>query len=345
MIRVSIIGASGYAGGELLRWLQTHPAVEIVHLIADTRAGEAVDRVWPSMRGLNSSTLSTLSTVAPETIASDSDLVFVALPAGAAMRIIPTLLAEGARVVDLGPDFRLKDPASYPTWYGLDHDRPELLAEAVYGLPELKSTAIRSARLVANPGCYPTVVTLALFVLLREGLVGDTVIVDAKSGVSGAGRTPSQGTSFSELDGNLRPYAVGEHRHTPEIEQALADAGTRSQVFFVPHLAPMTRGILASCYFSPQQPVDSDGAIDLLRTAYADSPFIRVLDELPQTKATLASNFCDLTVRVDERTGQAAAIGAIDNLGKGAAGQAVQNMNVMFDLPETEGLWMSPVYP
>jgi N-acetyl-gamma-glutamyl-phosphate reductase len=345
MIRVSIIGASGYAGGELLRWLQAHPTVEIVHLVADKRAGEAVDRVWPSMRGLSSSTLSTLSAVPPETIASDSDLVFAALPAGAAMRIIPALLDGGARVVDLGPDFRLKDAASYSKWYGLDHDRPELLAEAVYGVPELMTAAIRTARLVANPGCYPTVVTLALCVLLREGLVGETVIVDAKSGASGAGRTPSEGTSFSELDGNLRPYAVGEHRHTPEIEQALADAGTNSRVFFVPHLAPMTRGILASCYFSLQEPIDNGGALGLLRASYSESPFVRVLDELPQTKATLASNFCDLTVRVDERTGQAAAIGAIDNLGKGAAGQAVQNMNVMFDLPETEGLWMAPVYP
>ncbi len=345
MIKVSIIGASGYAGGALLRWLLAHPAVEIVHLVADTRAGEAVDRVWPSMRGLSTSTLSTLSTVTPETIASDSDLVFAALPAGAAMRIIPTLLGEGARVVDLGPDFRLKDPASYPTWYDLDHDRPELLAEAVYGVPELKSAAIRTARLVANPGCYPTVVTLALFVLLREGFVGDAVIVDAKSGVSGAGRTPSQGTLFSELDGNLRPYAVGEHRHTPEIEQTLADSGAKPRVFFVPHLVPMTRGILASCYFSLQEPLDKDGALELLRAAYAENSFIRVLDELPQTKATLASNFCDITVRVDERTGHATAIGAIDNLGKGAAGQAVQNMNVMFDLPETEGLWMPPVYP
>jgi N-acetyl-gamma-glutamyl-phosphate reductase len=345
MIRVSIIGASGYAGGELLRWLLAHPAVEIVHLVADARAGEPVDRVWPSMRGLSSSTLLDLSAVPTETIASDSDLVFAALPAGAAMGIIPALLAEGTRVVDLGPDFRLKDAASYPAWYGFEHDGPELLAEAVYGVPELKSEAIRTARLVANPGCYPTVVALALVVLLREGLVGDTVIVDAKSGVSGAGRAPSPSTSFSELDGNLRPYAVGEHRHTPEIEQTLADSGTRSRVFFVPHLAPMTRGILASCYFGLQAPVDHAEALDLLRAAYAESPFVRVLDELPQTKATLASNFCDLTVRVDERTGQAAAIGAIDNLGKGAAGQAVQNMNVMFDLPETEGLWMSPVYP
>jgi N-acetyl-gamma-glutamyl-phosphate reductase len=319
--------------------------VEIVHLVADTRAGETVDRVWPSMRGLSSSTLSTLSELAPETIASDSDLVFAALPAGAAMRLIPALLAGGTRVVDLGPDYRLKNPASYSRWYGLDHEWPELLAEAVYGVPELKSAAIRTARLVANPGCYPTVVALALFVLLREGFVGDAVIVDAKSGVSGAGRTPAQGTSFSELDGNFRPYAVGEHRHAPEIEQTLAGAGTGPQVFFVPHLAPMTRGILASCYFSLQEPLDKEGALDLLRAAYAESPFIRVLDELPQTKATLASNFCDLTVRVDERTGHATAIGAIDNLGKGAAGQAVQNMNVMFDLPETEGLWMSPVYP
>jgi N-acetyl-gamma-glutamyl-phosphate reductase len=342
MIRVSILGASGYAGGELLRWLQAHPAVEIVHLVADTRAGQAVDRVWPSMRGFGGSTL---SKVAPEAISSDSDLVFSALPAGAAMQIIPALLNGGTRVVDLGPDFRLRNPASYATWYGLAHHRPELLAEAVYGASEWKAAEIRTARLVANPGCYPTVVTLALFALLREGLVGETVIVDAKSGVSGAGRAPTAGTTFSELDGNFRPYAVGKHRHTPEIEQALADSGTTSQVFFVPHLAPMTRGILASCYFSLRRPIDTDAALDLLQSAYAESPFVRVLDELPQTKATLASNFCDLTVRVDERTGQAAAIGAIDNLGKGAAGQAVQNMNLMFDLPETEGLWMSPVYP
>lgn len=345
MIRASIIGASGYAGGELLRWLLHHPSVDIVHLVAETRAGERVDGVWPSMRGLSSTILSTLSTLAPDELAADSDLIFTALPAGAAMQIIPTFLAEGARVIDLGPDYRLKDQAVYSTWYGFDHERPELLDEAVYGVPELKSEAIRTARLVANPGCYPTVVALTLFALIREGLVADAVIVDAKSGVSGAGRTPSRDTSFSELDGNLRPYAVGQHRHTPEMEQTLADAGTESRIFFVPHLAPMTRGILASCYFSLQEPVDQDGALDLLRDAYAVSPFVRVLDELPQTKATLASNFCDLTVRVNERTGHAAAIGAIDNLGKGAAGQAVQNMNVMFDLPETEGLWRSPVYP
>lgn len=342
MKRVSVIGASGYAGGELVRWLHSHPEVEIAYLVADTRAGEAVDSVWPSLRKLSSGSMSSLD---PQEIASASDLVFTALPAGAAVQVIELLLAEGTRVVDLGPDFRLQDVASYARWYGREHDAPELVAEAVYGIPELHAEMIRAARLVANPGCYPTVVTLALDALLRDGLVGEPIIVDAKSGVSGAGRSASRDTSFSELEGNFRPYAVGTHRHTPEIEQSLANSGTSPRVFFAPHLAPMTRGILASCYFEPLEPVGQTEMIALLRAAYAESPFVRVLDSLPETKATFASNFCDLTVRVDERTGRATAIGAIDNLGKGAAGQAVQNMNLMFGFEQTAGLWTAPVYP
>lgn len=342
MMAASILGASGYAGGELVRWLKGHRRVEIVHLVADRRAGERVEDVWPSLRNMSAGSLSSPS---PDVVASDSDVVFAALPAGEAARVVPALLAGGSRVVDLGPDFRLKDRAEYARWYGREHEAPELLSEAIYGIPELHGDVIRSARLVANPGCYPTVVTLALSTLLRAGWVVDPVIVDAKSGVSGAGRSPLLGTSFGELDGNFRPYAVGEHRHTPEIEQSLADSGASPRVFFAPHLAPMTRGILASCYFELSRPAGREEILASMRSAYAASPFVRVLDDLPQTKATLGSNFCDLTVRVDERTGRAVAIGAIDNLGKGAAGQAIQNMNLMFGLDETEGLWTAPIYP
>ncbi len=280
-----------------------------------------------------------------EPIAEDSDLVFLALPSGASMEVVPSLLQAGTRVVDLGADFRLADAGSYERWYGHKHTAPELLAEAVYGLPEMFCEAMRRARLVATPGCYPTATALALFPLQREGLIQGAVVVDAKSGVSGAGRTPSLHTSFCEVDENVRPYSVGEHRHTPEIEQTLSGPGTPIRLFFVPHLIPMTRGVLASCYVRLNGEIRQQELLDLYGATYASSPFVRVMEELPQTKATLASNFCDVTVRVDARTGQATAIAAIDNLVKGAAGQAIQNMNLMFGLPETEGLWTAPAFP
>ena len=342
MISVSVLGASGYTGGELLRWLHGHPGVRIAHLGAHTRSGEAVEAVWPHMRSLSSAELAAPD---PRRVAEDSDLVFLALPSGASMDVVPTLLEAGTRVVDLGADFRLTDAGSYERWYGHEHTAPKLLAEAVYGLPEMFCEAIRGARLVANPGCYPTATALALFPLQREGLIQGAVVVDAKSGVSGAGRTPSLHTSFSEVDGNVRPYSVGEHRHTPEIEQTLSGQGAPIRLFFVPHLIPMTRGVLASCYVRLNGEMRQQEILDLYGATYASSPFVRVMEELPQTKATLASNFCDVTVRVDARTGQATAIAAIDNLVKGAAGQAIQNMNLMFGLPETEGLWTVPVFP
>jgi N-acetyl-gamma-glutamyl-phosphate reductase len=280
-------------------------------------------------------------------MAADSDVVFLALPHGAASEAAPLLLEKGARVIDLGADFRLKDPAAYVRWYGAEHGAAELLELAVYGLPEQNRECVRSARFVANPGCYPTAAALALLPLLKEGLASGPVIVDAKSGVSGAGRNPSAATHFSEVNENVRPYKLGEHRHGPEMEQTFALAGAPVPVYFAPHLTPMTRGILATCYVPIGAELSEDDAFALYRDAYREEPFVRVLEngELPQTKATLGSNFCDVAVRVDRQRRLAVAVSAIDNLGKGAAGQAIQNMNLMFGFPETEGLWTPPMFP
>jgi len=342
-VRVSVAGASGYTGGELVRWLTSHPRVELVHLTAFREAGRPIADVFPNLRGFTTEILNGTSW---RDLASDSDVVFLALPHGAAVEAAPALLEAGTRVVDLGADFRLKDPAAYRRWYGAEHAATELLGEAVYGLPEANREAVRSARLVANPGCYPTAAALALLPLVATGLVAGPVIVDAKSGVSGAGRNPSAGTHYSEVNENFRPYKLGEHRHGPEMEQTLAESGTAVAVYFAPHLAPMTRGILATCYAPLTGELTQESLLSLYRDAYRDEPFVRVLEtELPQTKATLGSNFCDVAVRVDPERRLAVAVTAIDNLVKGAAGQAIQNMNLMFGFPETEGLWIPAMYP
>ncbi len=342
-IRASVAGASGYAGGEVVRWLARHPRVDLVHATAFREQGRPLAEVFPNLRGFAGQTFNGTGW---RQMAADSDVVFLALPHGAAIEAAAAILEGGARVIDLGADFRLKDPAAYARWYGADHTEKKLLAEAVYGLPERNRREIRSARLVANPGCYPTAAALALLPLVTGGRARGLVIVDAKSGVSGAGRNPSASTHFSEVNENVRPYKLGEHRHGPEMEQTLAAAGAPLPVYFAPHLAPMTRGILATCYVPLADSLSADDAVRLYRDAYRDEPFVRVLErELPQTKATLGSNFCDVAVRVDSERGLAVAVAAIDNLGKGAAGQAVQNMNLMFGFPETEGLWAPAVFP
>lgn len=343
MIRASIVGASGYTGGELLRWLARHPAVKLARLTANQNAGQPLAGVFPGFRDVVDDVLE-----APDwgQLGSESDVVFLALPHGAALMAAPAILAGGARVIDLGADFRLRDAVAYHRWYGLEHTAPEALAAAVYGLPERWRAEIRAARLVANPGCYPTATALALLPLAEAGLIAGPVCVDGKSGASGAGRGLALGLHFSEVNENLRAYNVGGHRHTPEMEQSLADAGAPQPVVFAPHLVPMTRGLLCTCYVRLAAPVEQAEALDLYRRRYADQPFVRVLtDDLPQTKATSGSNFCDVTVRVDAERGMAVALAALDNLGKGAAGQAIQNMNLMFDRPETEGLWAAAVYP
>lgn len=342
-VRVSVLGASGYTGGELVRLLSGHPGVQLAHLTASQHEGRAMGAVFPNLRGVVEHTLEPAELAR---IGRDSDLVFLALPHGMALQAAPELLAAGARVVDLGPDFRLKDPAAYARWYRQEHTAPDLLTEAVYGLTELNRSKVRAARLVANPGCYPTAAVLALAPLVQAGLVGGPVVVDAKSGVSGAGRSPSLGTHFGEVNENVRPYNVGVHRHQPEMEQALADCGAPVRVLFSPHLIPMTRGILATCYVPLARSLSQDAALALYREAYGGEPFVRVLeDELPQTKATYGSNFCDVAVRVDEERQLAVAVAALDNLVKGAAGQAIQNLNVMFGLRETEGLWAPALFP
>jgi len=326
-----------------VRWLTHHPGVDLVHLTAFREQGRLLADVFPNLRGFGDHTLNGAGW---REMARDSDVVFLALPHGAAIEAVPALLEAGARVIDLGADFRLKDPALYARWYGSEHGAASFLGEAVYGLPEINREALRDARLVANPGCYPTAAALALLPLLASGRVRGPVIVDAKSGVSGAGRNPSAATHFSEVNENVKPYNLGRHRHGPEMEQTFADAGTPISVYFAPHLTPMTRGILATCYAPLSDALAEEELLGIYRDAYRSEPFVRVLGEaLPQTKATLGSNFCDVAVRVDPERELAVAVSAIDNLVKGAAGQAIQNMNLMFGLPETEGLWAAGMYP
>lgn len=346
-VRVSVIGASGYGGAEAVRLLVTHPEVRLAHVTAETRQGQALADLYPNLRGFVD--LRT-EAVDPQVIGRESDLVIVSLPSGKAMAFVPELLERGARVIDVGADFRLHDPSQYPAWYKFTHSAPHYLAEAVYGLTELHRDRIRTARLVADPGCYPAAALLALTPLVRADVCARRgIIIDAKSGVSGAGRGGADGGyPYSETNEDVRAYSLPGHSHTAEIEQELAEAAAGDvRVTFVPHLVPMTRGILATVYAPLTRPLAQEDATALFREAYAGEPFVRVLPEgaLPQTKATLGSNYCDVAVRVDARTQTAVAIAAVDNLGKGAAGQAVQNLNVMFSLPEEMGLRTPGLYP
>lgn len=360
LINVGIAGATGYVGLELLRVLGGHPAARVTAVTADSNEGKPLNQVYPHLGGGTGEEGRGGPTregggalVAGPTdarwLADRCDLVFMALPHGAAMRLAPPLLAAGKKVIDLGADYRLRSAETYRKWYGIEHTAPDSLARAVYGLPELWPERLAGASLVANPGCYPTSCALAAAPLLRSGLVEhDGIIFDSKSGVSGAGRGLSLGTHFGEVNENLRAYSIaGEHRHTPEIEQSCSDlAGEEVVVNFTPHLVPMTRGILTTAYFSLTRPADTAAVLDLFAEAYRGRPFVRLRTAgLPQTKEVLGSNYCDLGVRVDDRTGRVVVISVIDNLVKGAAGQAVQNMNLMLGLNETTGLNLAPVYP
>ena len=344
-IRVSVIGASGYGGAEAVRLLTTHPQVEIVHVTAETHQGQVMSNLYPNLRRFVDQPM---IAVDAERIGRDSDVTFVSLPSGKAMHLVPALLEQGGKVIDIAADFRLHDATLYPAWYKFTHVAPTYLAEAVYGLPELHHEAITRTRLLANPGCYPTAALLALFPLVHAGVVQTTgIIIDAKSGVSGAGRGGGGGFGYSEVNENVQAYAVAGHNHTAEIEQELsAMANTPVRVVFTPHLIPMTRGILTTVYAPLSDTLSTEDALRLYDAAYSDAPFVRVLhNALPQTKATLGSNYCDVTVHLDARTNMAIAIAAIDNLGRGAAGQAVQNMNLMFGLPETTGLRFPALFP
>lgn len=340
--RVAVLGASGYTGAELLRLLAGHPA-EVTAIGAATSAGQTVGSLYPHLAPYADLVFEDLGAA---DVAGRADIAFLALPHGESMTMAPALLEAGIRVIDLAGDFRL-DPAAYPDWYGFEHTAPEWSAKAVYGLPELFAPDIRDAALVANPGCYPTPVALGLVPLIRAGLVDPTsVVVDAKSGISGAGRSPTESTHFPAAHGSVHPYkAGGVHQHTPEIERALdAAAGA---VTFVPHLVPTSRGVLTTCYAPLASGADTGPLLDTLNEAYASAPFVRVLPEgtLPDTKRVLASNTVELGVAVDGRTGTAVVAGTVDNLVKGAAGQAIQNLNLMLGLPEETGLTALAVYP
>jgi N-acetyl-gamma-glutamyl-phosphate reductase len=345
-IEVAVVGATGYAGGEAVRWLARHPAVRLVGVVSRSHDGVPLEGSQPHLAGAGL----TLSHEIPA-----ADAVFLALPHGAAAALVPDLVAAGTTVIDMGPDFRLRDPADYPRWYGFEHPAPALLAGAVYGLPELHRAALHAlgsvpGGIVAAPGCYPTATLLALAPLARAGLIAD-VVVDAKSGVSGAGREARPDLTYAEVNENVRAYGITGHRHTPEIEQGLvalaaaSDAPPPVPVDFVPHLVPMTRGILATCHIRPTRPIHQDEVDALYDAAYAGEPFVRVVAAPPGTKHVLASNEARIHVRVQPRTGRITAIAAIDNLAKGAASQAIQAFNLVFGLAETTGLDVLPVAP
>ncbi|HHW42514.1 N-acetyl-gamma-glutamyl-phosphate reductase [Desulfofundulus thermobenzoicus] len=346
MVKASVIGATGYAGAELVRLLSSHPAVQLVGLTTQSYAGQAFWEVYPHLYGY-------VDIICREqdlpALLAESDVVFTALPHGHAMAVAREVLQAGRALVDLGADFRLHEVQVYQDWYRLEHTAPELLPRAVYGLPEIHREKIRSARLVANPGCYPTSAILALAPLLKRGLVDtDTIVIDSKSGVSGAGRGLSLTTHYCEVNESIKAYGVASHRHTPEMEQELSGlAGKRVVISFTPHLTPMNRGILSTIYARLLMSLGQEEILSLYREFYREAKFVRVLPAgmLPATKMVVGSNHCDIGLVVDSRTGRVVVVSAIDNLIKGAAGQAVQNMNIMFGLPEDTGLAGPGMYP
>ena len=337
MIRAGIVGGTGYTGVELLRLLLPHPEVEVVAITSRAEAGQRVDVHFPNLRGH----CDLYYTTPDPALLGELDVVFFATPHGVAMDSAPELLAKGVRVIDLGADFRLPDAEVFAQWYGMAHRAPEALAEACYGLPEYYRAKVSAARLIANPGCYPTAVILGLAPLLAEGLLReDTLIADCKSGVSGAGRTAKVGLILPEAADSVSAYGVSGHRHRPEIEAVLSDInGTRLELQFTPHLMPMIRGIHATLYGRLRQPVSDAALQDLFTTRYADEPFVDVLSfgSHPATRSVRGANVCRIAVH-QPRPGLVVVLAVIDNLVKGAAGQAVQNMNRLFSLPEDMGL-------
>ncbi len=346
MINVTIIGACGYAGGELLRLLLQHPQVEITHLLDTAFTGQDVASIFPYLQGFIQKEIEDLPY---EKVAADSDVIFMATPHGQGIAPAIAAVAAGKKLIDIGTDFRFRDVAVYEKWYGVKHTAAELSAQAIYALPEFYRDQIKSAKVVANPGCYPTASLLALYPLLKEGLVEPgTIIIDAKSGTSGAGRKPAVGNLFAECGDSFKAYGVATHRHTPEIEQEIAHiSGIEQTVSFTPHLLPMIRGIHATVYANLRLKTDGETLTKLYRHIYQNEYFVRVHEhgEWPQTKWASGTNLCHLAVTYDPRTGRAIVCSVIDNIGKGAAGQAIQNMNILFDLPEQTGLQLAPMYP
>jgi N-acetyl-gamma-glutamyl-phosphate reductase len=346
-IRVGIIGAAGYVGGELIRLLERHPRVRISGLQGRERDHQPIGTVHPHLAGTG---------LHVDADIPDADAVFVALPHGASASLVPDLVARGLRVIDLGADYRLKEPADYERWYGFQHPAPELLGRAVYGLPEQHRNELRALQdaeiaIVGSPGCYPTTTLLGLYPLARAGLIAD-VVVDAKSGVSGAGRAAKADLMYGEVNESVRAYGLTGHRHISELVQELRDAGPSPEanpgaltIGFLPHLVPMQRGILAASHVRPAREIDGGEVAQLYAEAYAGEPFVQVVDEPPATSQVRGSNLARVHVHLDDRTGRVVVVSVIDNLVKGAAGQAIQAFNLVHGLPETAGLEQLPLAP
>lgn len=336
MINAAVAGASGYAGAELVRILAGHDNVSLCHVGAASSSGKRVDELYPSLRGTVDLTYESISVEA----LCDADIVFLALPSGEAMQLVPQLLGNGQRVIDLSGDYRLPAPSEYPEFYHHIHTSPELLGKAVYGLPEVFPQEIADASLLANPGCYPTSALLALIPALQQNLIEpDGIIINALSGVSGAGRSTSVEMSFCEVNENIRAYKIGSHQHIPEIQTILQrTAGVDAPVTFIPHLVPLSRGIYSTIHARSVWGLNAEQLHEAYLQFYADAPFVRVTNRIPQLHDVVRTNFCDLHLVIEPRTGNVVIISAIDNLMKGAAGQAVQNMNLMFGFPQDTGL-------
>jgi N-acetyl-gamma-glutamyl-phosphate reductase len=335
MTRIAILGATGYTALELIKILLRHPEAEIVAVTSRQEGQPHIAMIHPSLTARLDLRLEDLS---PAEVAARAECVFSCLPHGASASVIPALLDAGRRVVDFSADYRLNDPEVYAEWYGLKHVDPGRLGKVVYGLPELFRKDIPPAQLVANPGCYPTSAILALAPLLKAGMIDPkTIIVDSKSGVSGAGRTLKLTTHYPECNESISAYNVGRHRHQPEIDQVLSTvAGATVEVVFTPHLTPMDRGILSTTYSQPTAAVSEEKVLQTIRDFYADEPFVRVVNHFPGTKDSTDTNFCDITARVVR--GRVLTFSCIDNLIKGASGAAVQNFNLMYGYPETTAL-------
>lgn len=338
MVDVAVVGAAGYAGIEAVRWVLGHPRLSLAHVTSGADAGRKLSQLYPQLAGVCD-----LELQAPDVSAiASADVALLAVPHTAALELVPPLLAAGLTVIDMSADFRLDDPAVYAEWYGVEHCASQLLDSAVYGLPELTRDRLPGARLVACPGCYPTASVLAALPAVESGIaVGTRVVVDAKSGVSGAGRTPTAATHYCAADEAVQPYKVGSHRHTPEMEQALSNAAGRElSVIFAPHLVPMSRGLLSTVYVDVEESFTTAQAVELYRGRFHAEPFVHVHDAgvMPSTAEVRGTNRAAIGVAVDERTNTLVATCAIDNLGKGAAGQAIQCLNAVLGLPETDGL-------
>ena len=346
MIQVGIIGATGYAGGELVRLLYGHKDVEIKWYGSRSYVDQKYASVYQNMFQIVEDVCKDDNL---KQLAKEVDVIFTATPQGFLAGVLDEEILSNTKVIDLSADFRIKDVATYEKWYGIEHKSPQFIPEAVYGLCERNREAIKQARLVANPGCYPTCSITSIFPLAAEGLIDmDTLIIDAKSGTSGAGRSAKVANLYCEVNENIKAYGVAGHRHTPEIEEQLSyAAGYPITLNFTPHLVPMNRGILVTAYASLKKDVTYEEVKAVYDKYYANEQFVRVLDKdvCPQTKWVEGSNYVDVNFKIDPRTKRIIMMGAMDNLVKGAAGQAVQNMNLMFGLPENEGLCMPPMFP